>query len=74
MSNDSNSNSTIKTTWAGLDEKIHTSKPTWSTGNYATPEPPKDIVKDTPVDTPKDTTKDASYKWLLAHKLSKLVR
>lgn len=72
MSNDDIS--TIKTTWAGQDAKIHTKQPTWSVGNYDIPKPPKETIKDTPVDTPKDNIKDASYKWLLAHKLSGLVR
>lgn len=28
------SDSPFKTTWAGLDAKIHSRKPTWSVGNF----------------------------------------
>ena len=75
MSNDDNNNtSQFKTTWAGQDAKIHSKKTTWSTGNYVTPEAPKDQPKPIVDNAPKDTNADASYKWLLAHKLSNLVR
>ena len=72
MSNDNNS--PFKTTWAGQDARIHQKKLTWSVGNYQMAEPVKETIKDTPVDTPKDNVEDASYKWLLAQKLSRKLR
>jgi hypothetical protein len=75
MSIDDNSTSTtIKTTLAGQDAKIHAPKTTWSTGNYVTPEPPKDNPKDTPVDIPKDNNANGSYTWLLCKHLSDKLR
>ena len=73
MSTDDN-NSTIKTTWAGQDAKIHTTKPTWSVGNYVTPEAPKDKPKPIVDNAPKDNNANGSYTWLLCKHLSNLVR
>lgn len=64
----SNNNSNVS------DELIHSMKLTWSVGKSGFPEPPKENFKDTTVDKPNDNIKDASYKWLMAQKLSNKMR
>ena len=59
-----------KTTWAGMNDKIHEPKLTWSVGVSGFKEPPDEQITDKQQEKQTDNLKDASYKWLLAKKLS----
>lgn len=61
-----------KTTWAGMNDKIHAPKLTWSVGVSGFKEPPNEPIADKQQEQQTDDLKDASYKWLLAKKLSNL--
>jgi hypothetical protein len=61
-----------ETTWAGMNDKIHAPKLTWSVGKPGFPEPPNELIIDKRQEQQTDDLKDASYKWLLAKKLSNL--
>lgn len=66
-------NKPFKTTWAGMDEKIHTPKLTWSIGKtnfegndkFLEMEKSKDNII-TKIHDP-DLTISSKYKWLMLH-------
>ena len=76
--NRSNNNSSFKTTWAGLDAKIHSPKPSWSVGNFNLirtdqqagnrPNNIKTIQKDKLFENI-----SPQHKWLLLHYLLKML-